>query len=69
MRGGGTRTRLRAACLQYQDGLDARGCARRGHEFAAVRDAFDIKQDGAAMGIGGEIVEHVAEIDIGHVPQ
>ena len=32
-------------------------------------DAFEIKEDGAGVGIGGEIVEHVAKIDIDHIPQ
>ena len=32
-------------------------------------DALDVKQDGARGWIGGEIVEHVAEIDIGHVAE
>ena len=32
-------------------------------------DALEIEEDGAGVGIGREIVEHVAEIDIDHIPQ
>ena len=31
--------------------------------------AFDIKQDGPGVRIGGEVVEHVAEIDIRHISE
>ncbi len=69
MRGGSARTRVRAACFQHQDGLDPRGCARRRHELAAMRDALDIKQDGAGVRIRSEIVENVAKIDIRRISQ
>ena len=67
MRGDGTRARVRAVRFQYQDGFDARCCPCCRHEFAAMRDAFNVKQDGAGVLIGGEVVEHVAKIDIGHI--
>ena len=57
------------ARLQHQHRLAARGGARRRHEFAPVRDPLGIKQDRAGVRVGGEIVEHVAEIDIGHVAE
>jgi hypothetical protein len=34
--------------------------------FAAVGDALDVKQDRLRVCVGGEEVEHVAEIDIRH---
>ena len=56
-------------CLQHEDWLDARGRSRRRHEFPAMGVAFDIKQDGPGVRIGGEVVEHVAEIDIRHISE
>ena len=55
--------------LEYEHRLAARGGARRRHEFAAVGDALDVEQDGACVRVDGEIVEHVAEIDVRHVAQ
>ena len=69
MRGRGAGAGIRSARLQHQNGLDARGRSRRGHEFAAMSDAFDIEQDGTGVRIRGEIVEHVAKIDIRHISQ
>ena len=69
MRGRRARTRLRAPGLQHQHRLQPRRRARRRHEFAAMRDALGIKQDRAGARLGREIVEHVAEIDIGHVAE
>jgi hypothetical protein len=34
-----------------------------------VSDAFDVQQDGAGLLVGGEIVKHVAEIDVGHIAE
>jgi hypothetical protein len=34
-----------------------------------MRDALDREQNGAGVLIGCQIVEHVAEIDIGHISQ
>jgi len=69
MRGGSARTSVRAACLQNEDGLEARGCPRCRHEFSAMHDAFDIEQYGESVLIRGEIVEHVAKVDIRHISQ
>ena len=69
VRGGGAGAGIRSARLQHQDRLDARCRSRRGHEFPAMGDTFDIEQDGAGVRIRGEIVEHVPEIDIRHIPQ
>src|SRR5579871_1891488 len=40
----------------------SRTCRR--HELAGVFDALDIKQDGTSIGIDGEIVEHVGNVDV-----
>ncbi len=69
VRGGGARPAARPPGLQHQDRLQARRRAGGGHELAAVRDALDVEQDRASARIGGEVIEHVAEIDIGHVAQ
>ncbi len=67
--GGEAGAGARVSRLQHENRLAARGGARRRHEFAAVGDALDIEQDRACAGVGGEIVEHVAKIDVGHVAE
>ena len=68
MRGGGACTGVGTSRFQYQDGFDARSCPRRGHEFAAVGNGFGVEQDGMGVRIGGEVVEHVAKINIAMSP-
>ncbi|VTR69452.1 hypothetical protein DESC_740191 [Desulfosarcina cetonica] len=58
-----------AAGLDHDDRLDAGRRAGRGHELARMGDRFDVEQDGARMVVGTQVVQHVAEIDIGHVAQ
>ena len=50
--------------LQHDDGLAARGRPRRRHEFARRLDVFHVQQDGGRVGIAGQVVEQVAEIDV-----
>ena len=69
MRGGRPRSRHGMARLQHQHRFAPRRGARCRHEFAPVGDPLGIKQDRAGIRVGGEVVEHVAEIDIGHVAE
>ena len=43
--------------------------ARGGHELAGLGDRLDVEQDGARFGIAREVVEHIPEVHIRHVPQ
>ena len=43
--------------------------ARGRHEFSRVGYGLDVEQDGLRCRIVGEIVQHVAEIDVGHVAE
>ncbi len=58
---------LVAARLDHDHRLGAcrRSCRR--HELARGRDGLEIEQDRAGGDVGGEEVEQVADIDIGHV--
>ncbi len=47
--------------------LGARSATRSRHELRSVRYRLHIEQDRPAFWIAGEVVEHVAEVDIGHV--
>jgi hypothetical protein len=59
----------KAPDLDHEYRFVARCRARGGHEFARVGYCIDIKQDCAGAGIGGEVVEHVTEIDVHHVTE
>ncbi len=69
VRSGGADTCIGAPRLQYQDRFNARGRSGRRHEFTTIRDAFEIQQDGSRMLIRGEMVKHIAKIDIRHFAQ
>src|SRR3546814_9576731 len=57
------------AALDDDDRLAAGGNARRRHELAGVGDRFRVEQDGAGVGVHRQVVEQVAEIDIGLVAE
>ena len=65
MQRGGSGAFRRTARLDHDDRLVARGRARRRHEFAGMLDGFDIHQDRRRLRIRGEIIEHIAEVDVG----
>ena len=67
VRGRGLRRRGMAARLQHDHRLQPRHAARRRHELARLGDALDIHQHGARLVVARQHVEHVAEIDVGHV--
>ena len=66
VRAGGARAFRVAAGLDHDHGFDARATAGGRHEFAGVGDALDVEQHGACGGVGGQEVQHVAEIDVAH---
>ena len=57
----------KATGLDGDDRLGTCRDARRRHEFAGMRNRLDIEQDRARSGVGRQVIQHVAEIDIGHV--
>ena len=67
MRRGRTRGGRVPAGFDHDDRLRPRGRPCRRHEFAGSRDGLEIEQDRAGREVGGEEVEQVADIDIGHV--
>jgi len=58
-----------AAGLEQDDRLDARRRAQRAHEAAGVADAFDVKQDVVRAAVVDQVVENLAEIDVGRAAQ
>ena len=58
-----------AAGLEDDDRLHAGGGARGGHEAAGVGDAFEMHQDRARREVEGQIVEDVAQLDVGALAQ
>lgn len=57
------------ARLDHDHRLGARGGPRRGDELAGGGNRLDIQQDGPGVRLVGEVIEHVAKIHIGHIPQ
>jgi hypothetical protein len=55
--------------LDHDHRLVARGGARGRHELARRLDRFDVEQDGARARIAGQVVEQVAEVDVGVLAQ
>ena len=53
-----------AAGLHHHHWLGARGDARGRHELACIADRFHVQQDGAGAMVGGEVIQHVAEIHV-----
>ena len=68
-RAGVRRRRLDAAAgatgLDDDHRLVARRRARRRHELARRLDRFDVEQDRPRVGVAGEMIEQVAEVDVG----
>ena len=58
-----------AARLDHNDRLGARGAPGRRHELRRVGDRLHVEQDGAAVRVACQVVEQIAEIDVGHVAQ
>jgi len=58
---------LVASGLQHDDRLGAGRATGGRHELLGVRHLLDIEEDGAAFRIAGEIVQRVAEVDVGHL--
>ena len=69
MGGGGLLALTGTTGLDHDDRLVARGSTCRGHEFARCLNRLDVQQDGARAAVAGQIVQHVAEIDIGMFAQ
>ena len=69
VRGGGARALGMPARLDHDHRLHARRGPRRGHELARVGDHLDVEQDRPGRGVVGQVVEHVAEVDVGHVAE
>ena len=65
VRGGGLQAVAGAAGLDDDHRLVARRRARRRHELARRLDRFDVEQDRAGVRVAGEVVEQVAEVDVG----
>ena len=69
VRGGGLLALLAAASLDHDHRLVARRRACGRHELARLVHRFDVQQDGARVGVVGQVVEHVAEVDVGMLAQ
>ncbi len=69
MRSGSFRARLVTAGLDDDDRLETRGLTAGRHELPRVGDRSDIEQDALRLRVGGEIIEHVTEIDVGHAAE
>ena len=51
--------------LDQQHRLDPRRRPQRAHEAACMADALDVEQDAARLRVEGEVVEDLAEVDVG----
>ena len=58
-----------AARLDDDDRLGSRGASRGRHELRRVGDRLHVQQDGAALRVAGQVVEQIAEIDVGHIAE
>ena len=67
--GSGHGTGFVAAGLEQDDRLDARRRAQGAHEAAGVADAFDVHQDVVRAAVVDQVVEDLAEIDVGRHAQ
>ena len=63
------RARLAAPGLHDDHRLAARGGAPGGHELAPVPHRLHVQQDRLGVGVEGQPVEQVAEVDVGHVAE
>ncbi len=55
--------------FQHQRRFAARRGARGRHELARIAQVLDVEQDRAGGAIAGEVVEHVAEVDVGRIAE
>ena len=55
--------------LDGEDRLVSRGAARRRHEAAPLPQALEVEQDGPGVGIAAQVVEDLAEPDVGRIPE
>lgn len=69
MRGGGPGTFGMATGLDHDHRLDAGGGTRRAHELPGRGHRLDIEEDRAGLGVGGEMIEKIAEVDVDHVAE
>ena len=67
--GGGRQGIVLAPGAQHQHRLAARRRARGRHELARIAQVLQVEQDGAGGAVAGEVIEHVAEVDVGRVAQ
>ena len=58
--------RARAAALDDDDRFGLREVAGGAHELAGVGDGLDVEDDAGRVGVGAEVVDEVAEVDVGH---
>ncbi len=58
-----------APTLDDEHRLTARGHARRSHETLGTSNGFDVQHDRRRLSVGGEIVQQIAEIHVGHVAE
>jgi len=65
MRGHGPGTGLVAADLHQHHRLQARHGTQRAHEAAGIADALDVHQDAAGGRVVGQVIEDLAEVQIG----
>ena len=65
--GGRPRALLVAPGLEDDHRLEAGRRSRRRHELAGVGHRLDVQEDGRGRGVQGQVVEQVAEVDVGHV--
>ena len=61
--------RRAASGFNDDDGFGSGRTARCRQELRRMCDRFHVEQDCAALGVAGEVIQHVAEICIGHVAQ
>ncbi|GBD41816.1 hypothetical protein HRbin39_01202 [bacterium HR39] len=59
----------RAATLDHDDRPRAGQGAGGGHELAHVGEPLDVEEHGAGLRIEGEPLQHVPEVDVGHVAE
>ena len=55
--------------FEHDDRLDPSRRPSGGHEFAGLRNGFEVEQDSVGVLFKGEIIQQVPEIHIHHVPQ
>ena len=65
VRGGGAAGFGAPARLEHDHGFHARRGAQAAHEPPRVIDALDVQQDGIGFRVEGQIIEHLAEADVG----